>query len=35
MRIRKVTIVNYDLVFKWFKMLIEVSGILLSTGIYS
>lgn len=32
MRIRKVTIVNYNLVSKLFKMIIEVSDTLLSTG---
>lgn len=31
-RIRKVTIVNYNLVSKLFKMIIEVSDTLLSTG---
>lgn len=31
MRIRKVTIVIYNLVFKWFKVLIEVSD----TRVYS
>lgn len=35
MRIRKVIIVNYNLVFKWFKILIELSDTLLSTGVFS